>query len=193
MVNNVGNHFVRRRGFTLIEVVLAVALTAILLSVLLSVTVATERSRRRMAGTDQRQPHPPAWLPLVENDLARARVIDYSAAAVKLSGPLALNPATLLPTGGEAVVWYEITHTGERHLLLRSEADPAARGLENGSVTALASGITAFAIQPTMHPDSPSESPEPGFSEYEQIATSVAVVWQTERRLEPWRVMIPLH
>ena len=133
-----------RRGFTLVEMMLATVLAAMLIGGVMTVASGLSQDRRRMQEkmTVQR---PMALLELVRKDFANASAVVWSAdGAVVLVGHGGLDPKALTPTGRLA----EVTYRRSGAMLVREQRyldDPVRpqRWSEIVSVGVREFGVTA--------------------------------------------------
>ena len=96
-----------RRGFTLVEMMLATVLAAMLIGGVMTVASGLSRDRRRMQEKMTAQ-RPTVLLELARKDFANASAVIWSAdgGAVVLVGHGGLDPQALTPTGRLAEVTY---------------------------------------------------------------------------------------
>ena len=97
----------RRAGFTLLEMLLAVTLSAILMAAVLVVLGGVARDRRVLRSATASQPHD-AVLAQLRWDLANARTMTVGdgGQAITLVGHGSLDPRTLAPTNRLVAVTY---------------------------------------------------------------------------------------
>jgi len=117
-----------RRGFTLIEVIVATMLTTVLLGIVLAATASLSRDRKRLAaanhGTRPAEVH--ALLDLLRQDLTNARSFASSedGRVLEITGYAGLSRDAMAPVGRLAHVTYEVRTTdgpGPHSCLVRSQ------------------------------------------------------------------------
>ncbi|MEQ1824849.1 MAG: prepilin-type N-terminal cleavage/methylation domain-containing protein [Pirellula sp.] len=111
----------RRRGFTLIEMVVALLLGALLFAVMTSVL------RRSFAEIKASQTDPsigkiPMLLEQLSRDITNARQIRVGVNRFELIGFIHRDPSTLIATHRPARVLYEIRRRGSQSLLVRVQS-----------------------------------------------------------------------
>jgi prepilin-type N-terminal cleavage/methylation domain-containing protein len=110
-----------RRGFTLVEMLAATALSAVLLVTMLAVIASLGRERRAAAATNRAEV-PPGVVELIRWDLVNARELNGEAGRVTLSGYGALDPDALAPLGHRPIeVVYEVRRAAGRSWLVRRQ------------------------------------------------------------------------
>src|SRR5437762_1519029 len=102
----------RRRGFTLIEMLLATVLAALLMGGVLAVAAGLSRDRRRMEAHTAAE-HSPLAADLLRRDLANAVAllnssVGASAGDIEMLGYSGIDPVTLRPNGRLVRVVYHI-------------------------------------------------------------------------------------
>ncbi|MDZ4853061.1 MAG: prepilin-type N-terminal cleavage/methylation domain-containing protein [Pirellulaceae bacterium] len=136
---------VKRRAFTLIEVMLACVLAAMLSVVMLQVMRTTLLESRRIA--QSREVASETWLlrEQLARDLSNARGYQVGANSLNLAGFMSRDPITGLNTQQMALVSYQIVPRGSRSVLQRTET---SYGLKPQSFTEVvwdgAGSIVAF-------------------------------------------------
>ncbi|HEY7115771.1 MAG TPA: prepilin-type N-terminal cleavage/methylation domain-containing protein [Tepidisphaeraceae bacterium] len=110
----------RGRAFTLVEMLLAVTISAVLIGGVLAATAALSRDRRRMEARESAA-QSPAVTDLVRRDLASgiALIGSPSSEGFELIAFGGVNPKSLGPTQRLARVVYRLTHRG---LLIREQS-----------------------------------------------------------------------
>jgi type II secretory pathway component PulJ len=135
----------KRRAFTLIEMLLATALTAALLGAVLSVASALARDARRLGATTAPSTFDSAFAQ-IRWDIANASSMSTSrdGRELVLTGHGGIDSATLRPTGRLTRVTYRATAAG---LVRRQEyLDDPARPQAWGEL--LLAGATGIGMQP---------------------------------------------
>src|SRR3954463_2708865 len=112
----------RRKAFTLLELLLANMLIAILLGALLLVISSLSREQKRNSAARDQDPTP-SILNLLRRDLANSESIRPlpNQRGFILSGHAALDPQTLTPTDRRARVMYEIRRRANVLCLIREQ------------------------------------------------------------------------
>lgn len=116
----------RSRGFTLLEMLLATALTAVLVGGVMAVVTSVARplpgNAASRAGLSQELPIE-SVLAMVRDDLRNARALQMSDDGVlTMAGNMAINATAREQTHRPAVVTYKIEQIGGRHWLVRSQS-----------------------------------------------------------------------
>jgi prepilin-type N-terminal cleavage/methylation domain-containing protein len=137
----------RRRGFTLVEMMLATVLAAMLIGGVMTVASGLSRDRRRMQERMTAQ-RPTVLIELLRKDLANASAVIWSsdAGTVVLVGHGGLDPKSLTPTGRLAEVTYRVRGRGAAAALVREQRylDDAIRPQPWREVVSV--GVRDFAI-----------------------------------------------
>jgi len=132
-----------RHGFTLIELVIALAITALVCLGALSATAALARSgdalQRRSRTADFRE----ALGPLLRHDLQHARRLAAAGDGIELNVSSALDPASLTVDHVPATVRYEIRHHGQSTWLVRRQTSP----LVPDSTALVCPGVNSLTMQ----------------------------------------------
>jgi prepilin-type N-terminal cleavage/methylation domain-containing protein len=163
----------RFRGFSLVELLVATALSAVLMAAVLAILTGVSRDRRRLTAAEHR-PQPQAIVDRFQWDLTNAQTLSQSAdgRSLFLVGHGAIDHATLAPNGRLASVTYTLHHNGPVSCLVREQRyldDPAApkpwrelvsTGVSNFRVTAQLND-EVIADQPGMpaNPSGPRAGP----------------------------------
>jgi prepilin-type N-terminal cleavage/methylation domain-containing protein len=112
----------RRRGFTLVEMLLATVLAGLLMAGVLFMTAAVGRDRRRVAA-DEAGPRRSGVMEQVRWDLVNAVTMSPqgSGRILVLVGHAGLDPQTLAPTNRLTRVVYEVRGRGRHAALFRQQ------------------------------------------------------------------------
>lgn len=134
----------KRKAFTLLELLLANVLIAILLGALLFVVSSLGRQQRKMLNDDSTDP----ILNLLRRDLANSQSIRplKNQSGFILTGHASLDPKSLVPTDRRARVIYQIRRKANTLCLIREQTyldDPIK---PNRFEQLLATNITALSI-----------------------------------------------
>jgi prepilin-type N-terminal cleavage/methylation domain-containing protein len=111
-----------RRGFSLIEILVATVLAAVLMTGVLYMLAGVARDRRTVGGLNAAAA-PPGIVSLITWDLSNARSIAVSADRMStvLVGVGGIDPATLQPNGRLVRVTYQLLPDGKSHNLWRTQ------------------------------------------------------------------------
>jgi prepilin-type N-terminal cleavage/methylation domain-containing protein len=109
------------RGFTMIEMLAATALTALLMIVLLRVIAGLGQSRAALTRDEHRHAWPTSMLGLIRWDLAHAQKWSPLPDGFALEGFGGLDPATRYPDGLPVTVRYEVVASAGKNWLLRRQ------------------------------------------------------------------------
>jgi hypothetical protein len=140
----------RHRAFTLIELAVACAITALLMAGVLAVVTAMTRDRQRVAAANLIQPQSQAAiLELLRRDLSCATDIQSRTGSVTLRTFSSLNVADNSPLDRPSLVGYRIVQNGGVECLIRRQQfmdDPIAPPSEN----VVAFGVQGISVQATQ-------------------------------------------
>jgi type II secretory pathway pseudopilin PulG len=144
----------RHRAFTLIELAVACAITALLMAGVLAVVTAMTRDRQRVAVANLIQPQSQAAiLELLRLDLSCATDIQPGAGSVTLHTFSSLNAKNNSPLDRPSLVQYRIIQESGTGCLIRRQQltdDPIAPPSEN----VVAFGVQGISVQATQIPSS---------------------------------------
>ncbi len=143
-----------RRGFTLLELLAASALSAILMVVLLQVIGSLARSRLVLEQDGVERT--PWQADLVENlrwDLLNAEEATAERGRVVLVGHGSLDRATLAPGHRPVTVVYALERLGGRSWLVRRQSPRGGLTNERGWSELLCPDVTAFSVESVQPPD----------------------------------------
>lgn len=137
------------RGFTLIEVMLTTALTAVILIAVLGVTASLGRSQKALARhADQEQGHGEI-VELLRRDLAQAQEARFSQGGVEIIGFGALDPATLEPSQRPATIVYRLVSDRDGSWVVREQTLlDQSKGSPWREIVGW--GVRAFEIEPVL-------------------------------------------
>ena len=136
-----------KRGFTLLEVLVATALTAVLLLAVFAVIGSLGKSRLAMAQpTDDG-----AWrtdlLATLRRDLADSVAIAFQPDGITLTGHGALRPDTLAVSHEPVTVTYRIADIRGRRWLVRIQTSRVSLSNDSGWTELLCPDVTAFSVR----------------------------------------------
>jgi prepilin-type N-terminal cleavage/methylation domain-containing protein len=120
----------RRSGFSLIELLVATALSAMLMAAVLAILAGVSRDRKRLTAA-QNLPSPQAMINRFQWDLTNAQTLSQSpdGHSLELIGHCAIDYKTLAPNGRLVTVDYRLYQDGDTSCLVREQKyldDPAA-------------------------------------------------------------------
>ena len=144
----------QRRGFTLLELVAATALSAVLLTVVLAVIRTANRAT----------PAADDALPLADQlrwDLSNAVVIGADSHGLTVAGYGSLDPATLAATRGPAVVTYALRSAGDHVWLVREQSELSARSSATAWAELAAADVTGLTVDAPIKPADQSAATRP--------------------------------
>jgi prepilin-type N-terminal cleavage/methylation domain-containing protein len=110
----------RRRGFTLVEILLAVTIATLLMAAVLAMLGGIGRDQKRLAGRNETA-RPIAAIELLRWDLTNAESITSTADGVVLQGHGGINPSALEPNNRLVRVIYRIRREGGESNLFREQ------------------------------------------------------------------------
>jgi len=110
----------RRRGFTLVEILLAVTIAAILMAGVLAVLSDIGRDQKRLATPDKTN-RPSAAMELLRWDLTNAAAITPVADGIVLKGHGGIDATSLRPNNRLTQVTYRIRRDGRDSSLFREQ------------------------------------------------------------------------
>lgn len=143
----------RAVAFTLIEVLAAVALSAVLLMVLVTVAVSVKKGERRLAAHAAEGERHAALFDLVRHDLVHARTITIEKNLLIIDGYGALDGETLAPLHRPAIVTYALAEVGGGVGLLRSQETIGG----DAFAELVAMGVTGFDLEPELEDEEEEE------------------------------------
>lgn len=136
-----------KQGFTLVEVVAALALAGVLLTVLLTVTTRVNSAR---AADRRDRIRADGLIGLLRHDLIHARSLESSPNNIIITGYGGLDRRTLEPTHRPARVTYRVLRidgeTGILPVLVREQVDLDNRTNREAFIELVAIGIVSFTI-----------------------------------------------
>lgn len=152
----------RTAGFTLVEIVAALALAGLLLTVLLTVTGRVNHTRARLddAARDDRD-RADGLVALLRHDLIHARSVESVGADAIITGYGGLDRRTLEPTHRPARVTYRVLDVGVDEampVLVREQIDLDNQTNREASIELVAIGIGRFAVKEVGHSDDTLDS-----------------------------------
>ena len=137
-----------RRGFSLIEMLAAAALSAVLMIGLLAVVSSVGRTRRAFAERQEQSGWSAGVADLIRFDVRNARTITAAANRLTLTGTGALDAATLVPTHRPVRVEYSLQQAAGQSWLVRRQTDLDVQSNRNSWSDAVCPGVAAFAAEP---------------------------------------------
>jgi prepilin-type N-terminal cleavage/methylation domain-containing protein len=111
----------RRRGFTLVEILLAVTIATLLMAAVLAMLGGIGRDRKRLATRTESNHRPAAAIELLRWDLTNAEMISPTADGVLLQGHGGIDPSSLEPNNRLVRVTYRIRRAGGTSDLFREQ------------------------------------------------------------------------
>jgi prepilin-type N-terminal cleavage/methylation domain-containing protein len=109
-----------RRGFTLVEILLAVTIAAVLMAGVLAVLTGVGRDHRRLMAEDKPN-RPSAAIELLRWDLTNARTVIPIAGGVILEGHGGIDPTSLTPNNRLTRVTYRVRRDARESNLFREQ------------------------------------------------------------------------
>ena len=143
-------HGVSHRGFTLVELLAATALTAVLMLAVLQVLGTLGRSRSAMEKRDgAAAPWREDLVNTLRGDLSGATGVRYAPNGIVLATHAALRPGSLVPADEPVTVTYGLTEIHGRSWLCRRQAARAGfSGAGEPWTELLCPDVTAFELTP---------------------------------------------
>ncbi len=149
-----------RRGFSLIEMLAAAALSAVLMIGLMAVIASVGRTRRAFAAQTEQSAWSAGVADLLRFDLRNAQTVKAGPNALTLTGTGALDARTLAPSHRPVRVEYALRTAAGRSWLVRRQTDLDVLSNANAWSEAVCPGVAAFAVQ--LLPDPvPAGAPKP--------------------------------
>jgi prepilin-type N-terminal cleavage/methylation domain-containing protein len=136
-----------RRGFTILEMLVATALTAVLLAAVFQVIGSLGRSRAALA----RQADNSAWksdlLETLRRDLINSIAVSFRANGITLSGHSALQQNTLACDHLPVTVNYGLVNIHGRSWLVRTQAPRGGLSNESGWTELVCPDVSTFTVK----------------------------------------------
>ncbi|QNN21548.1 prepilin-type N-terminal cleavage/methylation domain-containing protein [Planctomycetales bacterium ZRK34] len=163
----------RQPGFTLLELIAALALSTLLMLGLLTVITAISSPRSTTEAGDFSQDHTTQLLiSLVRHDLMHAQDITVEANHIKIQGYGALDSQSLTPTHRRAEVEYLIEQHEELTILVRQQRDVDDLTATNTHRHLLATDVSQFMLTPMRPLPSATTAPSsPESTAYRLVVT----------------------
>jgi prepilin-type N-terminal cleavage/methylation domain-containing protein len=152
----------RRSGFSLIELLVATALSAVLMTAVLAILTGVSRDRKRLIAA-QNTPSPQAMIDRFQWDLTNAQTLSQSpdGRSLELIGHGGIDYKTLAPNGRLVTVDYRVYQDGDVSCLVREQKyldDPAA---PNPWRELISVGVTNFRVIARSTDEFTSDQHEP--------------------------------
>ena len=149
-----------RRGFSLIEMLAAAALSAVLMIGLLAVIAGVGRTRRAFAERTEQAAWSAGVADLLRTDLRNAQTIKVGANQLTLTGTGALDAQTLAPTHRPVRIEYSLQTAAGQSWLIRRQVDLDVLSTANSWSEPVCPGVASFAVEPIPDP-LPAGAPKP--------------------------------
>ncbi|HEX4793468.1 MAG TPA: prepilin-type N-terminal cleavage/methylation domain-containing protein [Humisphaera sp.] len=148
-----------RRGFSLIELMIATALSVALMGAVLAILSNIARDTRRLAGA-QASSASQNLIELLHRDLSSSRTMIQApdGSALVLVGHGWIDPATLNPTGRLARTTYQCIREGQTRWLIRQQESMDDPGGPKRWRTLVAANIESLLVNPAV---TDSAAPDP--------------------------------
>lgn len=140
-----------RRGFTLVEMLVASALAAALMLAVMQIIGAIGRSRQALARSEGEAPWRAELLDTLRWDLANASEARFRRNRLILVGHAALDGRTLAPKHEPAQVMYDVTTLAGRNWLVRRQSPRPGFARGGRSMELLCPDVTAFIAEPLQN------------------------------------------
>jgi hypothetical protein len=112
-----------KRGFTLIEMLAASALTALLMITMVAVIASVARSDLAAARRAAANPWPPDLVKTLRDDLLNSRTLRCEPVTLTMEGFASIDPMTLRPTHRQTQVRYAVQSIAGRNWLIRKQRE----------------------------------------------------------------------
>jgi len=139
-----------RRGFTLVELLAATALSAVLMLAVLQVIGSLGRSRAPRAG--QAMPADADLVELLRHDLAQSTEIRYATSAFTLIGCADIAPGERVASHQPVTVTYSLMPLQGRSWLVRRQTARNTRSMDAPSIELVWPDVTGLEVRPSGTP-----------------------------------------